>query len=102
MNNPEDSFVDWGLARWKREHPEYIMGVKSDYDAYPATDPREWWTLCDFAKPEVRCYLLRIFGDICNRYDIDGVELDFIRHPLYFRPNLDGLPAEPPARGDDD
>ena len=26
---------------------------------------------------------------------IDGIELDFIRHPLFFQPNLEGKPAEP-------
>ena len=96
MNNPEDSHEPWALARWKREHPEYlIMGVRSVWGTYPITNPRCGWSLCDFAKPEVRDYTLRIFEDVCQRYDIDGIELDFIRQPLFFGPNLDGLPAEP-------
>jgi len=85
----------WSLSRQKREHPEFIMGVKEDWGKYPATDPREWWTLSDYEKPEVRDYIVRIFEDVCQRYDIDGIELDFIRHPLFFRPNLEGKPVEP-------
>lgn len=95
MNNPECSYVSWGLSRRKREHPEYLMGDKSQWDPAQQTNPRTWWSLWDFERPEVRDYIVRIFEDVCQRYDIDGIELDFIRHPLFFRPNLDGLPAEP-------
>ena len=95
MNNPEDSYAPWGLSRRKREHPELVMGVPSDWSKYPQTHPKAWWAAWDFAKPEVRDYLFRICEDVCQRYDIDGIELDFIRQPLYFRPNLDGRPAEP-------
>ena len=66
MNNPEDSHEPWALARWKREHPEYlIMGARSEWGTYPITNPRCGWSLCDFAKPEVRDYTLRIFEDVC-------------------------------------
>ena len=95
MNNPECSFAPWSLSRQKREHPEYIMGVKEDWTKYPATDPRAWWTLSDYENPEVRDYIVRMFEDVCQRYDVDGVELDFIRHPVFFRPNLEGKPVEP-------
>jgi hypothetical protein len=95
MNNPECSFVDWGLSRRKREHPEYIMGTRAAWDRSKQTEARTWWTLWDFAREEVRDHVFQIFEDVCLRYDIDGIELDFIRHPLFFRPNLDGLPAEP-------
>ena len=95
MNNCECSFVSWGLSRRKREHPEYLMGDESLWDHAKQTDPRTWWTLWDYEKPGVRDHIVRIFEDVCQRYDVDGIELDFIRHPLFFRPNLDGLPAEP-------
>ena len=95
MNNIEDSFAQWALSRWKREHPEYIMGVSSDREKYSIRDQKYWWTPCDFAKPEVRDYVFGIFEDICRRYDIDGVDMDFLRHPMFFRPTLDGRPVEP-------
>ncbi|MEA1951935.1 MAG: family 10 glycosylhydrolase [Planctomycetota bacterium] len=95
MNNPECSFATWGLSRRKREHPEYIMGVKADFKKYPHSNPKAWYTLSDFERAEVRDHIVNIFEDVCRRYDIDGIELDFIRHPLFFRPNLDGKPVEP-------
>ena len=95
MNNPECSFVSWALSQRKRNNPQYIMGVQADWKKYPLTDPKAWWTLSDFEQSEVRDHIVRIFEDVCQRYDIDGVELDFIRHPLFFRPNLEGKPVQP-------
>lgn len=95
MNNPECSFATWGLSKRKREHPEYIMGTKADWKKYPHSNPKAWYTLSDYERPEVRDHIVNIFEDICQRYDIDGIELDFIRHPIFFRPSLDGKPVEP-------
>ncbi len=95
MNNPEDSYVDWGLAKRKRQHPSYLMGKKSDWNENNMLDPKIWWALEDFSKSEVRDFIVDIFEDVCQRYDIDGIELDFIRHPLFFRPNMKGDPATP-------
>ena len=95
MNNPECSYVSWGLSKRKREHPEYIMGRKGDWEKYPQTNAKAWWTLSDYEQPEVRDHIVRIFEDVCQRYDIDGIELDFIRHPMFFRPSLEGKPVEP-------
>lgn len=95
MNNIEDSFAPWGRSRWKREHPEYLFGVPEDWNKYEMTDPRKWWAALDFAVPEVRAYLLRIFEDVAARYDIDGIDMDWFRHPRYFRETNEDLPATP-------
>ena len=93
MNNAEDSFADYTLSTRKRQHPEYLMGVPSDWSTYPISDPKAWWTCEDFANPAVRDYVYELFNDVSHRYDVDGIELDFLRHPMFFRPNLDGQPA---------
>jgi len=95
MNNIEDSYAPWSLSRWKREHPQYCFGQSGDWAKYEMTDPRKWWAGLDFAEPEVREYLLRIFADVCRRYDIDGVEMDWFRSPRYFRPTIAGQPVAP-------
>lgn len=95
MNNIEDSFAPWSRSRWKREHPEYLFGVQEDFDKYEMTDPRKWWAALDFAVPEVREHLLNIFQDVFTRYDIDGIEMDWFRHPRFFRETNDDLPATP-------
>ncbi len=93
MNNPEDSYADPYLSSRKRQNPSYIMGKKADWNPRDMLNPAIWWALDDFSKAEVRDYIVDIFEDVCQRYDLDGVELDFIRHPLFFRPNMKGDPA---------
>ncbi len=36
----------------------------------------------DPANPEVRSYLLRLIEEIATRYDVDGLQLDYIRYPF--------------------
>ncbi len=95
MNNTEDSFAPWGRSRWKREHPEYLFGTLEDWDKYEMTDPRKWWAALDFAVPEVRAHLLRIFEDVFTRYDIDGIDLDWFRSPRFFRETNEDRPVTP-------
>ena len=40
----------------------------------------------DYEQPEVREHHLKLVRELCGRYDIDGIELDFLRFWLYFRP----------------
>jgi uncharacterized lipoprotein YddW (UPF0748 family) len=58
---------------------------------YPATDPRRWeWAALNFELPEVRTYLLRILEEVAGNYDLDGIEIDYLRAPLFFAtPTLD-------------
>jgi|SaaInlStandDraft_1057018.scaffolds.fasta_scaffold223667_1 hypothetical protein len=39
MNKIEGSFAATYLARWKVEHPEYLLGKSEDYAKYLMTDP---------------------------------------------------------------
>ena len=66
----EDCALHW--CRFNREHPELtIDGGRSPLD---------------FAHQEVRDYRLAQIEEVCDRYAIDGIELDFFRHPRYFKP----------------
>lgn len=40
--------------------------------------------LFNYARPEVREHYLKLIGEVLTRYDIDGVELDWIRTPDNF------------------
>ena len=96
MNDIHDSFeTDWLFSDWKRDHPEYLMGTPDDMKRYKITHPRYMWSTLDFDNPEVLDYLYRIIEEVCRRYDVDGIELDYFRHPLFFRPNLEYKPATP-------
>ena len=94
INDIHDSFLPWELSRWKREHPEVMMGKPADWDTYPETSPRHWWSALDYEMDEVRDKVLGILEETCERYDIDGLELDWFRGPIAFRPSLDLQPVE--------
>lgn len=89
MNDTHDSGDKALLCQWKQDHPEYLMGNKSD--KFPHGGGR--WSAVNYDLPEVRQKVFRIFEDVCSRYDIDGIELDFFRHPVYFKPQMTGEPV---------
>jgi len=95
INDVHDSVPgnDWLLSQWKRKHPECLMGTLADFDKYTPLHIRGWWSALDFAKSEVTDYLCRINEEVCRRYDVDGIEIDYFRAPLFFRPNMDFKPA---------
>lgn len=89
MNDTHDSGDGALLCQWKQEHPEYMMGEKGD--KFPHGGGR--WSAVDYGMPEVREKVFRILQDVATRYDVDGLELDFYRHPVYFRPQMTGQPV---------
>jgi hypothetical protein len=99
MNDVHDSFPmgprTWsrGLGLFKRDHPEYLMGEPADWEKYP-TGPKHQWSSLDFSFPEVREHILMLIQEVCQGYDVDGLELDFLRHANFFRPTRDGNPVE--------
>jgi len=71
----------------KMTHPEYLLGTARKPPKYGA------WTAVDYGRPEIRELAFRYFEEVCTNYDVDGVELDFFRHPVYFQSNARGEPA---------
>ena len=72
------------FPQFKRDHPEYLVGSA----ATPTRNGR--WTSVDFDHEQVRDYAFRIIEEVCTRYDVDGVELDFFRHPTLFASTASG------------
>lgn len=96
MNDTHDSSKDrpWMWTKWKKDNLHLLMAEK--YTSFPyGWDPRpSWpWSAVDYEKQQVRDKVLEILTDVCSRYDIDGVELDFFRFPVFFKPQLYGQPV---------
>ncbi|MGC9319064.1 MAG: hypothetical protein ACP5KN_13610 [Armatimonadota bacterium] len=72
------------FSTFKREHPEFLFGTRADRPAYGA------WSAVDYAEPEVRDFVFRVFREICRNYDVEGAQLDFFRHLVYFRTVAEG------------
>ena len=56
----------------KDQHPEWLV-------------QDSWWKpgMWNFAVPDVREYKLAILREVAQRYDLDGINLDFGRHPPF-------------------
>ena len=66
-----------GNSRFWREHPEFRIGGPGPFGWC------EEQALC-FAHEQMRDYQFGFIEELCARYDIDGLELDFLRFPYLF------------------
>ena len=89
MNDVHDSFMDANaMTVWKRTHPEFMVdtrGTLPEFELYA--------TAQDFSHKAVRQRKLEIIEEICQHYDVDGFELDYIRHPVLFSRRMRGEPC---------
>ena len=60
------------LATFKRQNPDWLV---------PDLD---WWTALNYAHPRVRKLKLRVVEEFFDRWNFDGIELDWLRHSLHF------------------
>lgn len=81
--NTEESSPSFG--RFRREHPELLIG-RPDEQIPKFSQLWGLRTGKDFAYPQVRDFMASIAFELIERFDIDGIELDFMRHPGVFRP----------------
>jgi hypothetical protein len=85
LNDTHDgSTADYGpimfrANRLKREHPEWLIGTPQQKPKFGA------WSAVDFTRPEIRELAFRFVEEVCRNYDVDGVEIDFFRHPVFFK-----------------
>ncbi|MCA1991525.1 MAG: family 10 glycosylhydrolase [Coleofasciculus sp. S288] len=59
-------------------HPDWAMRDKQGR----LFDPNTKKAFFDPANPEVRSYLLALLDEIATRYQVDGIQLDYIRYPF--------------------
>ena len=59
----------YNKSRIKLEHPELMIGEEDPDSAYAAT-------CLDFGRPEVREERLGVIEEACDRYGMDGIEID--------------------------
>jgi len=96
MNDVHDSFVEGHLSRWKLDHRELLVstrGLQTEIaePAFPGSRVANLYsTALDFTHQVVRDRKFEIIEEVCLRYDLDGVELDFIRHPVLFKSIFEG------------
>ena len=73
-------------GRVRRQQPEWMLGKPGEDLPHGSV---EWAvrTGLDYRLPQVRAYQLEIICECFERFDVDGVEMDYMRHPAFFRLN---------------
>jgi hypothetical protein len=74
------------------------MGTPEEAARYGIRDPRHIWTLADFGQKEVRDLMVRAIEEVLANYDVDGIDLDFLRHICYFKETRLCQPVTPAHR----
>lgn len=99
MNDNHDKEKDgWGPSRikanaFKAGHPKFLFGS-------PDHPPKAGaWSMVDYGQSEVRESVFRFVEEACRNYDIDGLSLDFFRHPVFFASTARGEDATDAERG---
>ena len=67
------------ICKLKREHPELLIGEHEELT-------RVSFIAFDYSHRRVRDFRLALIEEACEKYDVDGIELDFLRSPIYFKP----------------
>ena len=80
LPNPE-------YADFKRRHPEWLIGDMTYKTKYGNYNIHRGWSGLNFAVPEVRKLKLAIIKEYFEKYDFDGIELDWTTQTPYFRPS---------------
>ena len=75
----EHGWMRWNSNPWKQARTELLVGTREEQP------PHGRWSALDFSFDEVREQLFQIVEEVCRRYDVDGIKLDFFRHPTCFR-----------------
>ena len=91
VNDTHDSSSAWYgpvlFTQFKKDHPECIVGSKTKRPKHGS------WSSVDYAQPAVRDLCFRIVEEVCQNYDVDGIEFDFFRHACFFKTVANGQPA---------
>ena len=98
MNDIHDGWAAWYSHHLfnplKRERRNWLVG-----DGTPGVpgnnNPYGSWTAVDYGREEVRDLAVAFVDEVCTKFDLDGVELDFCRHYVYFKSQAWGRDVSP-------
>ncbi len=91
MNDTHDSGDPTMMSPWKKSHADCLVGNWKDRGKYRGGGRR--WSGVDYLSPTVQDRTVGWFDEVAEKYDIDGVELDYFRHLIFFKSTLHGKEA---------
>ena len=84
MNDIHDAWAKKLSYPLKLKRRDLLIGAERDFNR--DTLLSAFWSGFNWAKPEVRQHFHDFIIWCCRKYDFDGVELDWFRHPLMLKP----------------
>ncbi|MBM3803049.1 MAG: hypothetical protein FJW26_12170 [Acidimicrobiia bacterium] len=75
--HPKETLPNPELPTFKRQNPDWLV------------EDLDWWSALDYERPTVRALKLKAIEEFFERWDFDGIELDWLRHTLNFRRGTD-------------
>jgi len=94
MNDIHDAFTPALWPQWKQDHPDALLGKPEDWGQHPAGGQRRWWAGVNFYREDVRKRTIELIEEVARNYDVDGIDLDWLRHPIHFPETMEGRPVK--------
>jgi uncharacterized lipoprotein YddW (UPF0748 family) len=68
------------------KHPEWFVADRQGQKMIPwdrdlSPQKRDYYSFLNPAHPEVKDYVVSVFREVAERYDVDGIHLDYCRYP---------------------
>jgi len=93
MNDIHDAFTPPLWPQWKTDHPDALLGKREDWGANPPGSQARWWAGVNFNREDVRRRTVRLIEEVARDYEVDGIDLDWLRHPIHFPETIRGEPV---------
>ena len=90
MNDCHDSIMRNLMHPFKSQHPELLVDTKGTLSHLQL-----YVTAYDFSHEAARDRQFTIVREVCEGFDVDGFEMDYFRHPMFFSRCMRGEPATP-------
>ena len=95
MNDIHDAFTPPLWPQWKTDHPDALLGTSEDWGKSTSGEQRRWWSGVNFYRDDVRKRTVELIEEVARNYDVDGIDLDWLRHPIHFPETFEGKPVKP-------
>ena len=90
MNDTHDTWMTSERPSFKREHPEWLLdGLRDNFANTVDPAANRLATTLNYAVKEVRDLKLAVIREYFEKWDFDGIELDWSRHNSHFPPGTE-------------
>ena len=78
MNDTHDASNELLVPDLKKNHPEYLLSTLGESQKYGT------WSAVNYGIGDIRALAVSFVEEVLGNYQVDGIELDFFRHPVFF------------------